>query len=268
NLRTQLNQYSALKNSLQAIQRKREGNLSVRSLYGIVNRDQCVSDSEYLQTLFVAVPKNLKREWANKYETLADMVVPRSCTRIDEDDEFALYSVVVMKRAVGDFTSKARENKFTVREFNYSEEEAAEERENAMDVEEQEGSKFQQLREWIQTNFSDMFSAWLHIKALRAFVESVLRYGLSVDFVAVLINMTSRNLQKTIKALKDTYGYLEDNTNSSSAAARNSVRKGKSDAAIGSGDAFDMHEFSTVLDETYTPFPLFNIEWSFDRDAN
>ena len=29
---------------------------------------------------------------------------------------------------------------------------------------------------WLKVNFSQVFSAWLHLKALRVFSESILRY--------------------------------------------------------------------------------------------
>ena len=39
---------------------------------------------------------------------------------------------------------------------------------------------------WCKTHYGDAFVAWMHIKVIRVFVESVLRYGLPVDFTAVL----------------------------------------------------------------------------------
>ena len=43
-----------------------------------------------------------------------------------------------------------------------------------------------------KTNFGEIFASWLHLKALRVFVESVLRYGLPPDFcsVAILVKIT------------------------------------------------------------------------------
>lgn len=35
----------------------KRGNLSTKSLVGVVNKEDVVVDSEYLETLFVAVPK-------------------------------------------------------------------------------------------------------------------------------------------------------------------------------------------------------------------
>jgi len=40
-----------------------------------------------------------------------------------------------------------------------------------------------------KTNFSEVFSSWVHLKALRIFVESVLRYGLPPDFTSVVIEV-------------------------------------------------------------------------------
>jgi V-ATPase subunit C len=42
-----------------------------------------------------------------------------------------------------------------------------------------------------KTNFSEVFSSWVHLKALRIFVESVLRYGLPPDFTSVVIEVGS-----------------------------------------------------------------------------
>lgn len=44
---------------------------------------------------------------------------------------------------------------------------------------------------WLKVNFSECFCAWVHIKALRVFVESVLRY--------VPINYKKYNLNKAVK---------------------------------------------------------------------
>jgi hypothetical protein len=40
---------------------------------------------------------------------------------------------------------------------------------------------------WCKSTYSEVFSAWVHVKAMRCFVESVLRYGLPVNFAASLL---------------------------------------------------------------------------------
>jgi len=45
------------------------------------------------------------------------------------------------------------------------------------------------LKKWLTTNFSEAFEAWIHLKALRVFVESVLRYGLPPNFAAIIFQV-------------------------------------------------------------------------------
>ncbi|KAG5639323.1 hypothetical protein H0H81_004526 [Sphagnurus paluster] len=56
-MKAKLNNYNLVKGSLTQMQRKKMGNLSVRSLADIVSRDDFIEDSEYLETLLVAIPK-------------------------------------------------------------------------------------------------------------------------------------------------------------------------------------------------------------------
>ena len=73
-LKAKLNNYNLVKGSLTQMQRKKtyvwisfhemtslihnqRGNLSVRSLTDVVSKDDFIQDSEYLETLLVAVPK-------------------------------------------------------------------------------------------------------------------------------------------------------------------------------------------------------------------
>ncbi|CAN0425206.1 unnamed protein product [Discosporangium mesarthrocarpum] len=40
---------------------------------------------------------------------------------------------------------------------------------------------------WCRAHFGEAFVAWMHLKVVRAFVESVMRYGLPVDFLTVVL---------------------------------------------------------------------------------
>ena len=53
-----------------------------------------------------------------------------------------------------------------------------------------------------------MFSAWIHLKAIRLYVESVLRYGLPVSFTAMLLEPQRNKEQKLRAELKNLYGKL------------------------------------------------------------
>ncbi|KAG8828997.1 Vacuolar ATP synthase subunit C, partial [Serendipita sp. 399] len=91
-MKSKLTSYNIAKGQLTQLQRKRNGNLSVRSLNDIVKKDDFVTDSEYLETLLVAVPKAQSKEWEQKYERLASMVIPRSSKKLTADEDFSLYS--------------------------------------------------------------------------------------------------------------------------------------------------------------------------------
>ncbi len=40
---------------------------------------------------------------------------------------------------------------------------------------------------WCRAHFGEVYGGWMHLKLVQAFVESVLRYGLPVDFVTFLV---------------------------------------------------------------------------------
>ena len=50
------------------------------------------------------------------------------------------------------------------------------------------------------------FSAWIHVCAIRLFVESILRYGLPPRFLAVLMKPSPKGVARLRKALASTFG--------------------------------------------------------------
>jgi V-type H+-transporting ATPase subunit C len=49
----------------------------------------------------------------------------------------------------------------------------------------------------------------MHVKALRLFVESILRYGLPVNFLAVLIQPGKKQTRKLREVLNQLYSHLD-----------------------------------------------------------
>nr|VWO95113.1 N/A [Ganoderma boninense] len=178
-MKSKLNNYNLAKAFvvLAQIQSFFSGNLSVRSLVDIVRKEHFINDSEYLQTVIVAVPKNLVKEWTTKYERLTAMVVPRSSTSIASDDEFSLFSVVIFKRVHDEFAQKCRDNKFMIREFTFSEEAIAKQRDELQVADTTEKELWTELLQLSRTNFSESFQILVHLKVVQLFVESVLRYA-------------------------------------------------------------------------------------------
>ena len=98
--------YNALKTSLQSMEKKQTGSLVTRNLGDLVKKEHFVLDSEYLTTLLVVVPLNMINDWHAKYESLTDMVVPRSTQMIFQDADNALLTVTLFHKVVDEFKHK------------------------------------------------------------------------------------------------------------------------------------------------------------------
>ncbi|XP_043325285.1 V-type proton ATPase subunit C 2 isoform X3 [Cervus elaphus] len=203
--------YNTLKTNLENLEKKSMGNLFTRTLSDIVSKEDFVLDSEYLITLLVIVPKPSYVQWQKTYESLSDMVVPRSTKLIAEDKEGGLFTVTLFRKVIDDFKTKAKENKFTVREFYYDEKEIKREREEMTRLLSDKKQQYGPLLRWLKVNFSEAFIAWIHIKALRVFVESVLRYGLPVNFQAVLLQPHKKSCTKRLReVLNSVFRHLDE----------------------------------------------------------
>ena len=67
------------------------------------------------------------------------------------------------------------------------------------------------LLRWLKVHFSEAFVAWIHIKALRVFVKSVLRYGLPVNFQAVLLQPHKKSCTKRLRqVLNSVFRHLDE----------------------------------------------------------
>lgn len=60
------------------------------------------------------------------------------------------------------------------------------------------------LVRWCQSHFGEVYSAWIHLKIIQAFVESVLRYGLPVDFTAFFVKPDPKSEKEARSQLTNT----------------------------------------------------------------
>ncbi|XP_074099705.1 V-type proton ATPase subunit Vha44 [Cotesia typhae] len=220
-LKTKSTTYNNLKGSLQNLEKKQTGSLLTRNLADLVKKEHFILDSEYLSTLLVIVPKSSFHEWHAIYEKLTDMIVPRSTQLITQDAEYGLFTVTLFKKVIEEFKLHGREKKFIVRDFTYNEEELAAGKNEITKLVTDKKKQFGPLVRWLKVNFSECFCAWIHVKALRVFVESVLRYGLPVNFQAILLHPN----KKTTKRLRDVLNQLYAHLDSSAASGGHSANQ-------------------------------------------
>lgn len=250
--------------ALQEAKRKSGGNFMKVDLNDALNAETMskvnIVDTEYLKTVFVAIPKQAKENFETTIESLGDdvvgfggpdwskdssklggpisfgnqidrrkvrgsPVVPGSTQLVKADEESILYAVTILKGEyeagyyegnefhAGSFkdfepelAKACREKRFVLRNFKWDPSQATK---SAMAREqlqiEVDGMKSALMR-WCKTHFGDAFVAWMHIKAIRVFVESVLRYGLPVDFTSVLYKVHSEKDHQLTQKLDQSLG--------------------------------------------------------------
>ncbi|KDR10550.1 V-type proton ATPase subunit C [Zootermopsis nevadensis] len=217
-LKTKSTAYNNLKGNLQNLEKKQTGSLLTRNLADLVKKEHFILDSEYLTTLLVIVPKASFTDWHQGYEKLTDMIVPRSSQLVSQDSDYGLFTVTLFKKVVDEFKLHAREKKFVVRDFTYNEEELAAGKNEITKLVTDKKKQFGPLVRWLKVNFSECFCAWVHVKALRVFVESVLRYGLPVNFQAMLLHPNKKNTKRLRDVLNQLYGHLDSSAVQGSAS--------------------------------------------------
>jgi len=179
------------------------------------------------------------------------MVVPRSSSSLASDEDYALFSVVIFRRVHEEFVNKCRENKFIVRDFAFSEENIHTQKEEleAADVTEKE--LWTELLRLARTNFSEAFQLLVHLKVLRLFVESVLRYGLPTNYMGLVIKPDPKYSKKILGQLQAHFTYLGS-------------RFGRVAGAKGSTSANEdfVGEYQTLLEQEMFDFVLYEIPWN------
>jgi len=201
--------YNKLKFELQSKDKRKAGTLLTRDLSEFIRKEHVVLGSEYLTTLPVIVPNNLVNKWFWSYELLTDMVVPRSTEIVYQDNDYSLFMVTVFHKVVDEFKYKAKDKKFIVRDFEFNPEEIERNLEEESKLASEIHKKHGPLVRWLKVNFTESFEAWIHIKTLRVFSESVLRYGLPVCFQAMLLLPELKSEKKLRDILRKMYGNLD-----------------------------------------------------------
>lgn len=174
-----------------------------------------------------------------------------SHSKIDEDDEFGLFTVTVFQRIADEFAHKAREEKFIPRDFTYDEDALQTQKRELEEAVATEREQQAELLRLAKTNFGETFAAWLHLKALRVFVESVLRYGLPPDFASVTILPKPKFEKKVDETLVAQYGRLGG-------------IHGQANKSEGQEEILD-HDLQSVNDSNYRPYVQFELDFEFER---
>jgi len=141
----------------------------------------------------------------DRHGTRGSPVVPGSLQKVMSDKDSVLYAVTILKSQyeagyyegeefqagtqidlVEEFTKAARELRYIVRDFEYDPEQLGKSQLKLTQLKNETDGMRSGLTRWSKTHYGEAFVAWMHIKVIRVFVESILRYGLPPDFTTVL----------------------------------------------------------------------------------
>ena len=195
------------RNALSQSSKKESGGLAGRDLSEVLTAEVCSAsdfiNSEYLKTLVVAVPKKDIELWVREYEFLSDRVVPGSAKQfnVEDKDNLTLWRIVILKNAIDEVVTKAKKSRWVVREFEFNPEQ------NEVDKRLREEMKAEFLKKQAillglcKSVFSELFIAMAHLKALRVYAESILRYSLPPQFFCVFVTPKDGKQKKILDGL-------------------------------------------------------------------
>jgi len=210
-----------------------------------VSSDDDFISTEFLSTVCLVLPRGTEKEFLEAYETMHHQIVPMSAKKfqgLDDKDGNSLWRVVMFKKAVEDFKKKCREKRYIVRDFEYSEEGYKQLKSHREQIEDAVRRQHDIVRGLYSAAWSDAMIAWVHVKAMRVFVESVLRYGMPPCFAAYIVSPKPGQAQNARKALADILG------------GQGNAGPGGDKMAAGADD--DAEEYFPYVSFSFTPFQV------------
>eukprot|EP00755_Sulcionema_specki_P027606 Sspe_Gene.16986::Locus_6021_Transcript_1_1_Confidence_1.000_Length_2445::g.16986::m.16986/K02148/ATPeV1C, ATP6C; V-type H+-transporting ATPase subunit C len=125
-------------------------------------------------------------------------------------EEYCLMSVMIFMQMEQNFRNLCRDRKFIVRQYEPSEfGDSQNPHKEAKKLEEDRDRMSRELLNLVKVQFSEAFSAWVHVKAIRGFVEAVLRYGLPANYVGMFFAADQKQQQEMRAKLEAHYAHLK-----------------------------------------------------------
>lgn len=162
--------------------------------------------TDHMTTVCVIITRGSDQEFLKKYETFCEKVIPQSAKHfksLDDKDGNMLWRVVLFRSVAEDFKKACRERRYTPRDFEYSEESYKKLLQQREAIDDTVKRQHDRVRGLCQASWSDCMVAWIHIKAMRVFVESVLRFGMPPRFASFVVVPTAGQQTNVRKALGD-----------------------------------------------------------------
>jgi len=207
-------QYNELNSAKNAMVKKEAGSLMSRDLVDVLT-PEIVKEGDFVQTqhittIILILPFINVEPFLKVYERYAENVVPMSAkqfTAVREEDGTQIWRVLLFRSSVEAFVKKVREQRDgTTRIFDYSPQAYDRVKLQREEVRKECEKQEKMMKGFCKASLSDVMIAWVHIKAIRIFVESVLRFGVPPSFASFIIQPKHNQTAGMRKALADTLG--------------------------------------------------------------
>ncbi len=115
----------------------------------------------------------------------------------------------MLRRFTDQIKAKLRERKFTPRDFSFEKAGAGDSKERSLaQLTERRAAARIDLLKFCKTQFAEIFSCWIHLKIVRVWVESVVRFSLPANYEVHLIRPDKRYTEKIRKTLHELFKEL------------------------------------------------------------
>jgi len=212
-LRTKTQEWLQLNRNITAAQSVATGSVLMRDLSDVLE-ERHIIDTESLKTLLVVVPNANLKEWFDTFESLevddlkermgggpfsGRVVMPKSSQVVVADTENTLVTMTILRPFEEQIKVTLREKRFTPREYNFEKDAGANQEKDMNALLERRKVAKLELHKYAKTHFTELFTCWVHLKAVRVWVESVLRFSLPADFDVILIRPSEKKFFERIR---------------------------------------------------------------------
>lgn len=205
-------EHNAARQFVDGLSRKSSGNLQSRSLAELVSKEDVIPPSEYLVAVFVVVSSGDSKKFEESYDTLTNFVVPDSQKKICTEGDFILYRVVLFKNVLKEYIDKARDLKWLLREYEHHDGRRADDKKDFKAAETAATDARATVLRHLMTAYPDALIIIAHLKTLRVFCESILRFGRPEvsQFCSAVLLVKRGKYEDLRRTLNDLYKHLAD----------------------------------------------------------
>ncbi|KAK2195270.1 bifunctional Vacuolar ATP synthase subunit C superfamily/ATPase [Babesia duncani] len=162
-------------------------------------------ESEHLTTIIVYVSVGSDADFLRRYMQFAPNIVPLSAKKLPIDlKSYSLYRVVMFKTSVEAFLKQCEANAIVAKQFIYKPEVYQSILEERSKLEVEANRQEVLLSRIFRVAYSDLFICWIHLKIMRVYCESILRFGIGSAFSCFFIRfLGNENITTVRKILND-----------------------------------------------------------------